>query len=485
MIQDSSSQAAEPPGDGLGDLSAAAQAELLRRGEICAVDLADDFIARCAQRNPAINAIVALDQEAARRSAEASDARRRAGAALGPLDGIPVTVKDNLFLAGFRATWGSRLFRDFVPDEDDAGVARLRALGANLLAKTNTPEFALGAHTDNFLFGPTRNPWRLDLTPGGSSGGAVAALAAGIGALAVGTDAGGSIRRPAAYAGVVGFRPSNGRIPRTAGFPPMALDLQAVAPAARSVDDVYLLFRSMAGPDARDRASRCFADYPLPQRLDAALPGSPARICYVPEVESSAVDRDIRQQAERAARLLEGGGHRVETGTMPFALADIERIWSTLTAVAVARLAGDSKDALAALQPSNQAAAARGRAVDAQQYAAAVELVQQARRRVDAHFERFDFILSPTSACLPWPVGQAFPQAIDGQPAGPRAGAVFSTFANVAGIPAVSVPVGIGDGGLPVGVQLAGRFGADLQVLALARQLESMAGWRARAPAAV
>src|SRR3972149_6033746 len=227
-------------------LSVAALSSRIARKDVSPVEVFDYFFSRYERLNRHVNAIVAGDSESARAAARAAEARALNGSRLGALDGIPVTIKDNIFVRGCAVTWGSRLYQNFRPECDDIAIERLRSAGAVFLGTTNTPEFALNQYTDNLVFGATRNPWAPDLTPGGSSGGAVAALALGLAPLAVGTDAGGSIRRPASYAGVVGFRPSTGRIPRVSGFPALAHDFQVVAPAARSVDDAYLLFRIMA-----------------------------------------------------------------------------------------------------------------------------------------------------------------------------------------------------------------------------------------------
>jgi aspartyl-tRNA(Asn)/glutamyl-tRNA(Gln) amidotransferase subunit A len=465
--------------DALGHLCAGELSDLLGRREVSALELADDFLASHTRLNPVLNAIVAIDPDAARRHARESDARAAAGQRLGPLDGIPITVKDNIFVVGFPATWGSRLYEGYRPPCDDVGIARLRAGGANLIAKTNTPEFSLAAHTDNLLFGATRNPWNLQLTPGGSSGGAVAALAAGMGPLAVGTDAGGSIRRPAAYAGVVGFRPSTGRIPRVFGFPALAHDFQVVAPAARTVDDAYLLLRTMAGADRRDQASLCFGDAPLPKQLPRAAPPR-SRIGCVFGVGDAPVDREVRDSVRGAAQTLESLGHFVEDVAPPFDLAVIERIWSTLSSAGLARVLTPHENWRELVHPGTLVAAERGLAVSVEDYIGAMDAVQQLRAHLATFFETTDFLLMPTSASLPWVIGDAFPRQIDGRDVGPRGAAVFATFVNAAALPVVSVPVAPSADGLPIGMQLVGSFGADLAVLRLAKQYEEAAPWSGR-----
>src|SRR5690606_1075168 len=206
------------------------------------VEITESILARIEEIDSKLNAFCHIAADSARQAARESEARTRKNARLSPLDGIPVHIKDNVFVAGMPCTWGSLLFKDHVPDMDDPPVAKLRASGAVLIGKTNTPEFALMGKTENTLFGVTRNPWDLSLTPGGSSGGAAAAVAAGMGPLALATDSGGSIRRPASYCGVVGLKTSLGKVARGMGFPATVYDFQTIGPIARDATDAELLF---------------------------------------------------------------------------------------------------------------------------------------------------------------------------------------------------------------------------------------------------
>jgi aspartyl-tRNA(Asn)/glutamyl-tRNA(Gln) amidotransferase subunit A len=242
----------------LWSLSATELGRAYDRRELSPVEVLDAVLARCEAVNPRLNAIVTFDVEGARQAARASEARWHMGQALGQLDGVPLTVKDNIPVRGLRTTWGSRLLADYVPAEDELPVARLRAQGAVIIGKTNVPEFTLQGYTHNALFGTTGNPWDPRLTPGGSSGGAVAAVAAGLGPLAIGTDGGGSIRRPAGHAGLVGLKPSMGRVARANGLPAILHDFEVVGPMARTTADAALLFSAIAGPDPRDRSSLAF-----------------------------------------------------------------------------------------------------------------------------------------------------------------------------------------------------------------------------------
>ena len=227
---------------------------LLDARQITPTQLLEIYLARCDRLDPKLNAFTLIDRDGAAQAAKAATERQKAGRRLGPLDGIPVAIKDNLYVGGMPARWGSLMLEDFVPRPRRYLRRALRAAVPIIVGKTTTPEFALSGRTESRISGTTRNPWNLDLTPGGSSGGAVAAVAAGLAPLTVGTDAGGSIRLPASYTGLVGLRPSNGRVPRRYGFPPMALDFQAIGLVARTVRDLRLLYGAVAGPDVRDPA---------------------------------------------------------------------------------------------------------------------------------------------------------------------------------------------------------------------------------------
>src|SRR5258708_6270577 len=239
------------PRQELWQLSAAELAAGYGQNAITPDAVLDATLRRLDEVNPRINAVVTLDRDGARAAAGESTRRWRQLRPLGPLDGVPLTIKDNILAKGLRATWGSRLYADYVPQHDEEPVARLRGAGAVILGKTNVPEFTLQGYTDNALFGVTRNPWNLALTPGGSSGGAVAAVACGIGPIALCTDGGGSIRRPAAHTGLVGFKPSRGMVPRGAGFPAILHDFEVAGPIPRQVRDLPLPSQALRAPPSR------------------------------------------------------------------------------------------------------------------------------------------------------------------------------------------------------------------------------------------
>ncbi len=460
--------------------SATELAALLRARSISPVELLQLFLERCARINPKLNAVVTIDEPGARAAAGESEHRFARGEPLGPLDGLPITVKDNIFVKGIRATWGSRLYRDFVPEQDDLPVARLRAAGAVILGKTNTPEFAISGHTDNPLFGVTRNPWDPALTPGGSSGGAVAGVAAGLFPLALATDAGGSIRRPASYTGLVGLRPSTGRVARLFGFPPLALDFQVIGPIARTVEDAALLLNVIAGPDPRDRSSLAAAAAPV-----AAGTARKLRIRFVPRAGSAPVDPEIVDAVSRAARVFEDLGHDVSEGTAPFDPDQINACFGILSGVGLRRIVeqhdGWESEIDPALLPTIDAA---GR-VSATEYARTLDRLNALRAEFVGAMRDIDLFLTPTSAAMPWPAEQRFPKMIGGVEASPRAAGVYVTAVNAIGHPAISLPADPAPSGLPIGLQLVGRFGEDELLLRVAEQYQQARPWRDRWPAIV
>jgi aspartyl-tRNA(Asn)/glutamyl-tRNA(Gln) amidotransferase subunit A len=445
----------------LWTLTAAELIEGYARKTLSPRDALDSVLARIETVNPQINAIVTMDIPAARAAADASTTRWRNGTPLGAFDGVPLTVKDNIPVRGMRATWGSRIYADCVPEKDELPIAKLRDGGAIILGKTNCPEFTLTGYTDNLVFGVTRNPWNLALTPGGSSGGAVAAVAACLGPVAVGTDGGGSIRRPAAHAGLVGFKPSRDAVARADGFPVILLDCEVIGPIARNVADTRALFHALAGTSPRE-----------------APPPRQRRILYVKQFSGSPVDREIAASVAAAANDLSGLGHIVDEGDAPFDVDALNRAWPIVSQVGLAWLLRDYADRLGEISLPMQEMARSGAALSAIAYCGAIDVITQHRQTMHAFFARYDLILTPAIAALSWPAAEPFPPAIDGQPAGPRGHAVFTAFVNMAGCPAISIPCAPSRSGLPIGFQLVGAMGQDDALLDVAADYEKLRPWR-------
>lgn len=434
----------------------------LRAGALSAEGLLDLCLERIRRIDPRLNCFVTLDEAGARAAARESDARLRAGTPRSGLEGVPVSVKDNILVAGMRATWGSRALADFVPDRDELPVARLRAAGAVILGKTNVPELTLEGYTRNDLFGVTRNPWHTRLTPGGSSGGAASGVAAGLVPVALGTDGGGSIRRPACHTGLVGFKPSTGRMARIDGFPAILTDFETVGTLTRSVADAVLLDAILAGPDARDRRSLSVAAPPWA--------GERRRILFMPRFGAVPVDPEVAAATGAVADALATAGHAVERADVFFDLDELARIWFVISRAGVAWLVAREGGRIAAQAGAAvRAMAADGASVTGADYIDALERVAAFRRRCAEVFAGADLILTPSAGALPWPAEVPYPDRIAGQPAGPRDHAVFTGWVNIAGLPGISLPVALSAAGLPIGVQFVAGFGADAALLDFAR----------------
>jgi aspartyl-tRNA(Asn)/glutamyl-tRNA(Gln) amidotransferase subunit A len=414
--------------------------------------------ARFDELNPTINAVIALDWARAQAAAAQSTARWLGGSPLSPLDGVPLTIKDNLHVAGMPATWGSAAYRDFVPGEDEPAVARLRAAGAVLFGKTNAPEFTVQGYTDNALFGATRNPHALDRTPGGSTGGGAAAVAAGIGPIAIGTDGGGSLRRPAAHCGLFALKPSIGQIARSGGFPPILSDFETIGPLARSVEDLFTAFSILRGYDARDARS-------LAALAPAAdFPGRP-RIGYFPRIGSAPVDSQIAGPSDDFAKALAADGARIDLIAAPFDLETVNAAWGTIASAGLAWHLGRTPHDPATLGANALAMAASGAQRPLVEYLDALAVALAARISAAALFERFDMLLCPATAALAWPAEEAFPPTIDGKPVGPRGHAIFTGWMNVAGLCATTIPVAMTPDSGGIGMQLVAAPGRDLDLL--------------------
>ena len=411
-----------------------------------------------------VNAMAWVDEAGARAAARASAERWRRGQPLSALDGVPLTVKDNIPVAGMPCRWGSRVYADHWPLRDESPVARLREAGAVILGKTTVPEFTLQGYTASPLTGLTRNPWNPSLTPGGSSGGAVAALAAGVGALAIGTDGGGSIRRPAGFTGLYGLKPGWGTVPRRDGLPETLPEMEVAGPVARRVPDLVLALEAMAGERP---GTWCGPRHAL---------AAPQRIAYWRHIAGRPVDRRVLALCDAAAQHLRDLGHTVVEADAPREVDTFnQQAWPVISATGLAHALRDRPDAAAQVGPALADLLTRGQALRATELAEAQAQVRQLSSAVQALWATHDLILSPTSAALPWPAADTHPAEIDGQPVDGRGHAVFTAFANATGLPALALPAGRTHG-LPVGMQLVGRPGAEALLLALGLQWESTCG---------
>ncbi|MGA1080034.1 MAG: amidase [Steroidobacteraceae bacterium] len=452
---------------------ALALATAFREGKLSPVEVVESTLTRVRTLNPTLNAFVSLRQEAALEDARHSAARYAAGCPLSALDGVPLAVKDNLLTFDMPTTWGSVALKNHNPSHDELAVERARGAGLVIIGKTNVPEFTLEGFTANTLFGTTPNPWDLRLTPGGSSGGSVSAVASGMVPLALGTDGGGSIRRPAGYTGLVGLKPSIGAVPRVHTLPPLLLDFEVVGVLARDVEDASALFDVIAGPHPRDRASLGLATPPR------GLSDRP-RILYVPALGDAPVDPEIDRACREAVLRLAGDDHVLMEGPLPLDLTALNDQWSGFGEVGLATLFEAHPAWRQGAGPGYLAMADRGASRPASWLWAMLEHVASLRRAADLLFESIDLIITPSSAAMPWPTGQPFPGRIDGRSVGPRGHAVFTGWVNATGLPAVALPVSPSGDGLPIGIQCIGPMGCDrgLWRWAASAARRCSSGWR-------
>lgn len=445
-------------------------AQRLRAGELSAREVVTAHLERIDAVNPAVNAIVTLVSDRAADAARLADDAFARGEAVGPLHGLPIAHKDLVATAGIRTTAGSPIFAEAVPDTDDLLVERARAAGAIVVGKTNTPEFGAGSQTFNPVFGPTLNPFDRTKTCGGSSGGAAVALACGMVPIADGSDLGGSLRNPAGFCNVVGFRPSPGRVPSWPSSNAWQ-DLSVEGPMGRTVEDAALLLTALAGPDPRVPISLPEPPAVFAPPLDADL-GEP-RVAWAPTAGGSMpFDPRVPVVVDAARTTFEALGCRTEE-TFPD-LAGAREVFLTMRAHMYAADLGDlletHRDEMKATVVWNVEEGLRLTQAD---IARAERLRTDLVGRVARFFERFDLLVMPVSQVPPFDVEVEYPAEIDGVAMPTYVDWMESCWCiTVTGSPAISVPCGFTDDGLPVGLQIVGRRGDDLGVLRLAHVFE-------------
>ena len=458
---------------------------LYRARKASPLEVMQAVLARIDAVNPAVNAYVTVAREPALAAARAATrALGRKGTALPPLHGVPVSIKDLTATKGIRTTWGSLIYQDYVPDEDDLVVQRLKAAGAIVVGKTNTPEFGAGGNTFNAVFGATRNPWNTALTCGGSSGGAAVAVAAGMGPIAQGTDLGGSLRVPAAFCGVLGFRTTPGLVPT---HPRMLIwdTLGVAGPIARTVADVGLMLSVIAGPD--DRAPLSYeVDTSQFTRAVKAPSIKGWRVAWTPDLHGLIpVDEEVVRVAHDALRVLRGLGARVEATCPDF--SEVNDIVLGTRGVAMVALHADKLPAWRErMQKDLVRDIEHGLTLTAKEIARGEALRSVLWHRVRAFMATRDLLVLPTVAVQPFPVEQPYPAEIDGQPLDSYTQWFYLTYGiTVTGLPAISVPCGFTRSGLPVGLQIVGRRRQEAAVLRAAAAFEAAAPWAARFPPVV
>ncbi|HYP82704.1 amidase [Variovorax sp.] len=470
----SNTASSSTPGSGLASI-----AQAVRAGQVSATSLAEESLRRISELDPSLHAFCTLDEAGALAAAKRIDQRIAQGEDAGPLAGVPVAVKDLICTRQLRTTFGSRLYKDHVPDEDDVVVERLRAAGAVIIGKTNTSEFGYGAFGHNALFPTTRNPWNTELTPGGSSAGSGAAVAANLVPLAIGSDGGGSIRAPAALCGIYGIKPSMGRVPAYPGcrderYPGISSweSLEHIGPLTRTVADAALAMSVLAGPTPKDRFSLPSEVGQWTVRPPETLRG--ARIAFSPDLGFAAVDPEVRALTQAAALRL---GHALGA-TVELAHPDIGNYAAAFEALVAMDTDREGLRRMAeqhGVQLEGWLASLVGREWTADEFTRAIF---ERKRIVNATWrfmEGYDFLLTPTTASAAFALNVPGPDVIDGkQVEAGSAWLAFSALGNLTGAPAASVPVGLTHDGRPVGLQIMGGHLDDLGVLALSGAMEAL-----------
>jgi aspartyl-tRNA(Asn)/glutamyl-tRNA(Gln) amidotransferase subunit A len=483
----------------LYELTAHAAHARLVAGELSARELLDAVLARITAVEPQVHSFVKLQADTARAAADRVDAKRAAGTPLGPLEGIPLALKDILCTRGIATTCCSRVLEEFIPPYDATVVARLQAAGTLIVGKTNMDEFAMGSSTENSAFGPTFNPWDLTRVPGGSSGGSAAAVAADEALVAIGTDTGGSIRQPAAYCGVVGLKPTYGRVSRY-GLIAFASSLDQVGPITKDVRDAALVMNAIAGPDPAD--STCYPEAApdftagLGQEIRGLKVGVPRELFAQEGVE---VDAGVRDAVSAALRVLEGLGAHIEECSLPSVRFSLPTYYIIAPAEASSNLARydgvefgfrapGTSDIVGMMTESRD----RGFGAEVKRrimigtyvlstgyydayYLKASQVRTLIRQDFEQAFATYDLLVSPTAPSVAFPLGAKLDD-----PMQMYLNDICTIPVNMAGIPAISLPCGY-DQGLPVGLQLMGRHWDETRLLQVAYAYEQAAGWRRRA----
>ncbi|HVW85562.1 MAG TPA: amidase [Bryobacteraceae bacterium] len=450
-------------------LSATAMSRLIRDGQLSARELLEAHLERIDRLNPKLNAIVTLDVDRARRNAATADEAQARGEALGPLHGLPVAHKDLQPVKGMRTTFGSRIFQDFIPEEDSLLVGRIRKAGAIAIGKTNTPEFGAGSQTYNDVFGTTLNPWDPAKTCGGSSGGAAVALATRMLALADGSDLGGSLRNPASFCGVVGLRPSPGRVP---AWPvPMAWSpLSVEGPMARTVADLALFLSAIAGPDPRAPLSLDSPGEGFAAPLGRDFKGG--RVAWWKDLGGIPVAREVREITNAQRARFEALGCIVEEAEPDFEGADTAFRALRFHATGL-RLGNHRKEHPHWIKDTLLWELEQADRLTAGDIGAATLKQTEIFHRMRRFMERYDFFVLPVSQVPPFDVTQHYPAEIDGVKMETYIDWMKSCYyISMTACPALSVPCGFTGDGLPIGIQIVGRHRDDWGLLQMGHAFE-------------
>ena len=480
------------------DRSVSELAVLLSRGEITAEEVTNHFLRAIRARDPQVRAFLHVDEESAREQARGVDARRQRGESFGPLAGLPVAVKDLLCTRGQPTTCGSKILRNYRPPYDAHVISRLRQADAVLIGRTNMDEFAMGSSTENSAFQITRNPWDLERIPGGSSGGSAAAVAAGEAPLALGSDTGGSIRQPAGLCGVVGLKPTYGRVSRY-GLVAFASSLDQIGPFSRDVAGAALLFDVIAGHDPRDSTS---VDRPAPATaVNLEKPLAPLTLGIAREHFDAGLDPEVERAVRDALKVYEGLGAKIEEVSLPHSQYAIATYYLVATAEASSNLARydgvhfghrstghqDLIDMYSRSRGEGFGAEVKRRIMlgtyalssgykDAY-YLKALKVRRLIHDDFDKVFARCDALVGPTSPTPAFKIGER-----SADPLAMYLADIYTISANLAGLPGISIPCGFTQAGLPIGLQILAAPFEEEKLLRIARMHERATDWHTRRP---
>ncbi|MCH8279844.1 MAG: amidase [Chloroflexi bacterium] len=453
---------------------------LIQSKEVSIVELVELFYQRIDSINPRLNAYLALCQDQALDQARSAQDAVQRGDSLGPLHGIPISVKDLEMTKGIPTTLGSAVFRDRTPDIDSVVVERIRQAGAIILGKTNTPEFGLSGTTENKVSDPCRNPWNTERTPGGSSGGAAAALASGLCTLATGSDGGGSIRIPASFSGVFGIKPSQGRVPRYGGYGrPAANQFSQSGPLSRTVGDAALLLQVLSGDDPRDPTCLREDTPDFSADLNNGVRGW--RIAWSPDLGYAGVDPEVVRVTSEAAQVFQELGAEVEEPQLvvedPF-----PAFWDAFATAAYTSYGHLLPEHEEEFTDYGLRSLQHGASVSGADLSRALLRVDLLRRQMENFFDQYDLLLTPTMAVAAFPIEQR-PGVIGGKTVEPFWGYLPFTFPiNMTGQTASSVPCGFSADGMPIGLHLVGPHGSEAKVLQASAAFEQARPWSQKRP---
>jgi Asp-tRNA(Asn)/Glu-tRNA(Gln) amidotransferase A subunit family amidase len=459
-------------------------AKLIAQKKLSPVELTEACLRRVEELNPRLNAFLTITADEAMDDARNAEEAVMRGETLSPLHGVPTSIKDLELTKGVRTTKGSLAYQDWVPDQDEIVVERIRSAGAIILGKTNTPEFGLSGTTENRLGDDCRNPWNPERVSGGSSGGAAASVASGMHPIAQGSDGGGSIRIPSGFCGLYGIKGTQGRVPRRhAGISSWhPVNFSQIGPMTRTVRDAALFLQVMSGPHPEAENGTILE---LPPDFTTALGQGVKglRMAWSPDLGSAAVDPEVKETAEASARVFQELGASVEIA--PFKL-DIEELLNTYMALASVRSFINYGHVLEKqadlLMPNIREIIEKGPTVTGVRYSTALSELEQYRAYVDDFFTKYDLLLTPTLAVPAFPCGQK-PKVIGGREVDERLGFTpFTPLFNMTRNPAASVPCGFSEEGLPIGLHVVGRRGDEVTILRASAAFEEARPWADKFP---